>query len=150
MIQRMRRQTQEGVALLEAMVAIFIFSIGILAVIGMQASSIRNSSEAKHRAQASFLANQLIGQIWADQANISTYASRAGGCAGTGTTSTNADAVAWLNTVASTLPGATAARQGIQVDTSTNEVTVTVCWETAPGATSYHNHVVTTRIQNNT
>ncbi len=150
MIYRMLRQSQRGVALLEAMVAIFIFSIGILAVIGMQASSIRNSSEAKYRAQASFLANQIIGQIWADQANISTYASRAGNCAGTGTTSTNTDAIAWLNTVASTLPGATAARQGIQIDTSNNQVTVTVCWQTAPGATSYHNHVVTARIQNNT
>jgi len=51
--------------------------------------------------------------------------------------------------VASTLPGAATDRQRVQVNPATNEVTVTVCWPTAPGATTYHNHVITTRINNN-
>ena len=36
------------------MVAIFIFSIGVLAVIGMQAVSIRTAADAKYRADAAF------------------------------------------------------------------------------------------------
>ena len=69
---RPRRQ-QTGVMLLEALIAILIFSLGILAIIGLQAQSIRNSSEAKYRADASFLANQLIGYMWTDPANFAAY-----------------------------------------------------------------------------
>lgn len=144
---------QGGVALIEAMVAIFIFSIGVLAVIGMQTASIRISSDAKYRADAAFLADQLIGRMWADQANLSQYITGAANCAAAGSAATYANAATWLNTVASTLPGAATTRQRVQVDTSgtppINQVTVTVCWQTAPGATTYHNHVITTRINNN-
>jgi len=149
MRQPSSKSAQGGVALIEAMVAIFIFSIGVLAVIGMQAVSIRTSSDAKYRADAAYLADQLIGRMWADQANIGQYVHGAANCATGGTVTANTNAVTWLNTVASTLPGAATDRQRVQVNPATNEVTVTVCWPTAPGATTYHNHVITTRINNN-
>jgi type IV pilus assembly protein PilV len=41
--------------LLEALVAILIFSISLLALVGMQAMAVRNVGEAKYRADASFL-----------------------------------------------------------------------------------------------
>src|SRR5439155_165247 len=47
---------QDGVMLLEALIAILIFSIGILAVVGLQAVSIRNVTDAKHRTEAAYLA----------------------------------------------------------------------------------------------
>lgn len=56
--------------LLEALIAILIFSFGILAIVGLQAASIKNGSDAKFRTDASFLANELIGQMWADRANV--------------------------------------------------------------------------------
>ena len=67
------KKTQSGVALLEALVGILIFSIGILALMGLQAQSIRNTVEAKYRNEAAYLANQIIGQMWVDRANLSTY-----------------------------------------------------------------------------
>ena len=60
---------QQGSVLLEGLIAILIFSMGILALVGLQAAAIKNSSDAKYRADASYLANQIIGQMWADRAN---------------------------------------------------------------------------------
>ena len=65
---------QDGVMLLEALIAILIFSIGILAVVGLQAVSIRNVTDSKHRTEAAFLANNLLSQMWTDAGNIASYA----------------------------------------------------------------------------
>lgn len=65
---------QEGATLIEALVAVLIFSIGILAVIGMQAFSVRTVTDAKYRADASFLANQALGRLWGDPGNLAAYA----------------------------------------------------------------------------
>ena len=65
---------ENGVMLLEALIAILIFSIGILAVVGLQAVSIKNVTDAKHRTEAAFLANKLLSQMWTDAGNIASYA----------------------------------------------------------------------------
>jgi type IV pilus assembly protein PilV len=65
---------QQGATLIEALVAILIFSIGVLAVVGMQAFSVSAVSDAKYRADASFLANQALGRLWGDPANLSDHA----------------------------------------------------------------------------
>jgi type IV pilus assembly protein PilV len=54
---------QSGVMLLEAMIAILIFSIGILAIIALQAAAVNASSDAKYRSDACMLANELLGQM---------------------------------------------------------------------------------------
>ena len=61
------RSREEGVMLIEALIAILVFSIGILAVVGMQGLAIKNVTESKHRSEASFLANALLAQMWIDQ-----------------------------------------------------------------------------------
>ena len=68
------RTAQEGAALLEALIAILIFSIGILAIVGMQATAIKDVTESKYRTQAAFLANQLFSQIWTNAVNANSYA----------------------------------------------------------------------------
>lgn len=60
------KSAQQGVVLIEAMIAILIFSIGVLGIVGMQANMVKNTSDAKFRADASDIAQQRIGQIWAD------------------------------------------------------------------------------------
>jgi type IV pilus assembly protein PilV len=66
--------------LLEALMGILIFSIGILAILGMQGIAMRATIDAKYRSEASFLANELIGTIWVDQANLGTYATSSLSC----------------------------------------------------------------------
>lgn len=72
------RAGQGGVILLEALIAILIFSMGILAVIGLQAAAIKNTNDAKYRAEASYLANQIIGKMWVDTTNWSSYSGTQG------------------------------------------------------------------------
>ena len=148
---RLLPKPQHGSALLEALIAILIFSMGIIALIGLQGVSIKNSIDAKYRADAAYLANQIIGQMWVDRSNLDAYAHKTGAggvCAPTGAASTNANVISWLNsfttsTVSSYLPGATSAIQQIAVTTpfaNTRQVTVTVCWK-GPQEPSYHNFV---------
>ena len=55
---------QKGAVLLESLIAILIFSFGVLALAGLQASLIKNTDEAKYRAEASFIAQDKISEIW--------------------------------------------------------------------------------------
>jgi len=73
-------QHQSGAYLLEALIGILIFSLGILGIVGLQAMSLRNTSDAGLRAEAVFAANQLIGQMWADDESqlIGNYSSTFG------------------------------------------------------------------------
>lgn len=64
---------QEGVMLLEALVAILIFSIGILALVGLQATMIKSTADARYRSEASYVAQERIGQMWADPNNLASY-----------------------------------------------------------------------------
>lgn len=59
-------QTQQGVVLIEALIAILIFSMGILALVGLQAAMIKNTTENKFRADASFIAQEQLGRVWAE------------------------------------------------------------------------------------
>lgn len=67
-IMKRTRIQQAGSVILEALIAILIFSIGILALVGMQAVAISHVADAKYRSTAGFLANQIVGTIWATRA----------------------------------------------------------------------------------
>jgi type IV pilus assembly protein PilV len=124
--------------LLEALIAILLFSMGMLALAGVQAAAVKNASEAKYRAEASFLANQIIAQMWGENpANLPSYQhnpTTQSPCNFAGGASGNANVTAWLGststagTVSGNLPGASAAKQQIVVGAG-NVVTVTICWQ---------------------
>jgi type IV pilus assembly protein PilV len=86
---------QGGVLLLEAMIAILLFSVGVLAVVGLQANAIKNVTQSKYRSDAAFLADQIIGQMWADRANIPNYVLPSG---------TSANVTAWAALVGPRCP----------------------------------------------
>ncbi len=50
--------------MLEAMIALLIFSMGVLAIVGLQASIAQHSTDAKFRAIANNVAQQRIGMMW--------------------------------------------------------------------------------------
>jgi len=116
--------SQEGVMLIEALIGILIFSIGILALIGMQATAIKNTTDARYRSEAAFLANQIIGQMWVDRPNLTRYDHDDAGNYGPRND--------WRTTVQTALPGIDIANNilvpEIQVGAS-NEVTVTIRWK---------------------
>lgn len=63
---------QKGVVLIEAMIAIIIFTVGVLAMIGAQTNSFRAVSSSKMRTDAAFLADRLIGEMWVSSRNPAT------------------------------------------------------------------------------
>ncbi|KXS31911.1 MAG: putative Tfp pilus assembly protein PilV [Candidatus Gallionella acididurans] len=143
-------RAQQGSVLLEGLISILLFSVGILAIVGMQAAAIKNTSDAKYRADASYFANQIIGQMWADRANLPSYNNNAiagtAPCNPTGTLSIYPNVTGWLNAVTTSLPNAVSGVQQIVVNAAANNlVTVTVCWK-PPQATTWHNFVATAQI----
>lgn len=146
--------SQRGSVLLEALFAFVLFSVGVLALVGLQAVSVKNSADAKYRSDASYLANQIIGQMWVDRSNIDRYAHYAtgAGCAFTGTASADVGGwvtpvTAWVTQVTNLLPGAASNMTQILVTTvgGTKQVKVTVCWK-GPQETVTHNFAITAQI----
>lgn len=139
--------------LIEGLIAIFIFSVGILAIVGMQAASIKHSADAKYRADASLLANQIIGQMWANQGanalNLLTFAHNPAGttiCTPSISASSNLNVTKWTAAVAEALPAAPASKQKITIGTN-NLVTVTICWR-GPQDPQDRHFVATAQINN--
>jgi type IV pilus assembly protein PilV len=152
----MRRQPlfrQDGVMLIEALIAILIFSLGVLGIVGLQATMTSSVAESKYRTEASFFANRLLGEMAASDRSsataMATYQSPAG-----------LRYKDWYNDIQNAsaangllgLPGAAANPPTVSIQQATNitgqptrhDVTVTVFWQ-SPGQ-PLHQHVVTTSI----
>ena len=61
-----RNVQQNGIVLIEALVSILIFSVGVLAIIGLLTASVISLRDSNNRSAAGTVANQIIGQMWAD------------------------------------------------------------------------------------
>jgi len=142
---------QRGFTLIEVLVSVLIFTLGILGLVGMQASAIKFSTDAHQRAQATFLADQLLARMLiADPTTSATFAHKPGGttgCAPTGVASTNAIVLEWLAEVTAAFPLAATDKQQIVITgVPANEVTVKLCWQNRP-SDAPHTLEVSNRVQ---
>ena len=96
-MNRIDYRKQGGVVLIEALLGILIFSIGILALIGMQSVAVKNTIDARYRTEAAYLATQMTSQIRLDYGNKDSYADS--------NTGNYAPRTTWRNLVEATLPG---------------------------------------------
>lgn len=122
--------------LIEALIGILIFMLGILALIGMQAVAMQYTIDAKYRSEASFLTNQIIGVMWVDRANLNSYDTSGG----SGTT----QLTAWVSQVQELLPNATGANAP-SIAIAAQQATVTVMWQ-RPGDTAVSRHTAVAQI----
>lgn len=88
--------------LLEVLIALLIFALGVLGLVGLQANAVRQSSDTQHRAEAALLANELIGQMWVGNRTF------AGLSAAFASNPAGPQYTAWLARVEQALPGASA------------------------------------------
>lgn len=151
------RSSQRGVFLIEALIGILIFAIGVLAMIALQAKAIEIQTDTQYRVEASNLADRMLGEITLNvnrsgtsqaaqaaniQASLAAFAHRpttTATCNFSGAASGDANVLAWVNDItnvsATRLPGSGANMQQIQVNTGTfNQVIITICWQTAADA----------------
>ena len=130
------RVAMRGMTLIEVLVAMTIFSFGILGMLGMQARAISYYSDAKNRTDAVLLSEALINDIWVNRTNMASYA-YGGGAAPLALQ-------AWVNEVQATLPKGAAT---VAVTPATGTVQVTITWQ-PPNAAIAHQHTEIATIQN--
>jgi type IV pilus assembly protein PilV len=128
-LNQSQRGAQAGFMLLEVLVAILIFAIGVLSLVGLQVASVKDSSQSRYRSDATLLANELVGRMWVTDRSFTTidaeYSSASAGAAYS----------AWLTKVEATLPGA-----------STNPPTVAVASVPAGAAGGNPSSLVTMQV----
>lgn len=112
---------EQGMVLIEGLIGILIFSIGILGIVGLQAASLRHATDAKYRVDASFIANQTLGLIWADRSDPGSHA-----------------------VTDQPVAGLPAGRRTVTVDGA--RITVLITWK-LPGEAAVHRHLVVGRIE---
>lgn len=107
------QKMQSGMMLVEVMVSILIFSVGILGLVGLQTVATQNAASAEYRTIAATLANDMVAQMWIRKTANPASANISG------------DIATWQTRVTnSTLPNASG------TVTRTNGVTsVTVTWK---------------------
>jgi type IV pilus assembly protein PilV len=145
-----RRNDQAGFFLIEAMVALLIFALGILGLVAMGGTAVASQSDAQYRTEASAIADAIAGEIALNvnrlpgpppltsaqnkAASLLAFAHQpaGGNCVFGGAPTANANVLAAAN-LAQRLPGATPANQQILIGGpgTFNRVEITLCWRTA-------------------
>ncbi len=140
MHKRNSLKNQSGMLLLEGMIAILIFTIGVLGVVGLQATVVKQVSDAKFRTDASMLANQLLGTMWVSDRTtlaLQTHFNTGGDAYNT-----------WKDRVTTTLPGVAANPPTVAVSDA-GVATITIQWlaPSEAAGVSAHRHVVIAQIR---
>lgn len=167
MMNKAPQRSQRGFMMIEALVAILIFSLGILGMVAMGGTAINAQSDARYRTDAARLADELASEIalsvnrtdeTTKAASLTPFQHQPGGtaCGGfSGAASASPLIADWINKVTTTgvglpgLPGTVAAGQQVIVSntaTGFNRVEITVCWKdpgTAAG-TAMRRHTLVT------
>lgn len=134
------RKPQRGFTLLEVMVALVIFSIGLLGLAGLQSQSLRYNHSAYLKTQASYLAYDILDRMRANRqaaldggynAEDTTEGTDKDCDTKTVTCSTNDmalhDIYEWKQLLANTLPQGTGSVG--QTTLGENNFTITIAWE---------------------
>lgn len=136
---KLRFQRREGgMMMIEVLIAILLFSLGILTMLALQANAVATITDTKFRADATLLADRLIGEMWADSANVAAYAYTGGG-------TPPATLTTWVGRVQSTLPGVAAPNMPSVTINAGNEVVIDILWK-APSATNVRRYRAVTYI----
>jgi len=128
MVNRMNSNysSQKGVMLLEALIGLLIFSLGILALVAMQSTAVSQMRDAQYRTEASMLSDKLLTTLTIE---------------GTGSTTSSA-VTAIKNEAAAVLPNglATITTGTSSFGANVLSVNIEVTWR-APAATTSSTHV---------
>ena len=147
-----KRRRGRGFTMIEVLVSLLVVSFGLLGLVGLQATAVRLSTDSRDRGAATFLADQLLGQLLiSDPAAVATFAHNPTGasCAPTVAATSSATVTAWLAEVARQLPNAAASSQQVIVrDAAQGDIDVVLCWKRGSDPNEpLHSLVVRNRVQ---
>jgi type IV pilus assembly protein PilV len=120
---------QNGVALIELMIAMVVLAIGLLGAVGLQARALSALSNASARVDATIAAEKVIGLMWTDQANLANYVWNS-----TGGTAAPAVIGNWMTETQALLPNATAVITVTPIaGSSATQVSIAITWQRRTG-----------------
>lgn len=67
------KRKEKGFFVLEVMIAMLVFGVGILGLLHVYTASIANNGDAQNRVTAAYLAQNIIGQMILDKGNLENY-----------------------------------------------------------------------------
>jgi type IV pilus assembly protein PilV len=127
-LQRPRiARAQRGMALIECMMALLIFSVGLLGLLGLEARVMNISTNSENRSRAAMLASEVASQMWLNDTVVPTAPAIVAAAA-------NAN-----NQTLGGLPGGVVTVTQIG---TTNAADITVSWQESTGPASQ----LTTRV----
>ncbi|MFM7632403.1 MAG: hypothetical protein ACKO65_03455 [Betaproteobacteria bacterium] len=127
-----------GSALIESLLALLVFVVGLLSLLVLLTSTLKQTDNARYRTEASLLASDLVSRMWSGDRSLDALRARF-------------DPVAeeyqqWLTRVQASLPGVTQDKnQPNLVIDDTRTVSLTLRWQAASD-TVQHQLVVVTRL----
>ena len=101
--------SERGFALIEVLVSLVIFSLGVVGLVGMQTRALQASTDAQDRSMAALLANSATSEMWAIKS----------------TTLSGTAVEAWKAQVSESLPRG---EGEITANTSGTDATISVKW----------------------
>lgn len=123
--------SERGSSLLEALLAILIFSLGLLGLLMLLSATLVQSANARYRSEASLLASDLVAQMWTGDRSYTSLNARFGDTASN-------DYQRWLASVTERLPGVSKAANAPQVTiNSSRHVSVSLQWQSPADQTSH-------------
>jgi type IV pilus assembly protein PilV len=64
---RRSRRSCRGFTLIEVMISILVFSLGVLGTVALQALVVQTQTQNGDRSRAAMLANEMVSMLWANQ-----------------------------------------------------------------------------------
>lgn len=121
------RAAQCGSFILESLISILIFAVGLISLVGLATQGLNQVGQTKARNDASYLASELVGDMWVSASTPGAY-----------------NTATWLTRVQSVLPSgqATVTVSGTQVD-------ITISWSDPKNAGVRHQYQTSTQIGRN-
>jgi type IV pilus assembly protein PilV len=139
------KRYQGGGGLIEGLMSLVVLSVGILGLIGMQATLIQENSESRVRMQAGFFATSVLGMAAANPENVGCFIVNSAQSVACASADAQGQAAGWLDQVMNALPGAAGVPPQVAYDTASGQLTVTLRWQMR-GDNMVHNYVSATQV----
>lgn len=123
---------QRGSFILEALIGLVLFAVGIIALMGMAAQALNDVGQSKYRNDASELAQELVGEMWISAATPAAF-----------------DTTDWETRVRQALPVGTAT-VSVRADGVTVDIEVNWSDKKEAGVAVQHRYLTTAIIAKNT
>lgn len=120
-----RSNRASGFSMVEVLISVFILAIGLLGLLNLQMTSLKNNHSAQLRTTATVLAYDMLERI---RANKTADYALTMSATPSGATTKDADLVEWISEISSALPSGDGS-----ISYSGNIITVTIQWDDSRG-----------------